>query len=86
MALTIGLRRILGLYIFARPCSLGGREFMDFNVDVILLEMLLLSISEIHINSMVSYKKIRFSPAGYQILLQNDNSNSHYYIIFFKKI
>jgi len=43
MALTINLRGILDLCIFGRPYNLGGREFVGFNVDLIL-EMLLFSI------------------------------------------
>jgi len=37
MALTIGLR---GLCIFGKSYSLSGREFVGFNVNVILLEKL----------------------------------------------
>jgi len=44
MALTIGLRGMLALCIFGRPYSLGGREFLGFNVVLIMLEMLLFSI------------------------------------------
>ena len=44
MALTIGLRGIFGLCIFDSPYSLGERGFIGFNVDLVLLGMLLFSI------------------------------------------
>jgi len=44
MALTIGLRELSGLCIFGRPYSLGGRGFVSFNVNLILLGKLLFSI------------------------------------------
>jgi len=40
-ALTIDLRGLSGLCIFGRPYSLGGRGFVGFNVNIILLEKLL---------------------------------------------
>jgi len=43
MALTIGLRGS-DLCIFGRPYSLGGKEFVGFNVNLILLGKLLFSI------------------------------------------
>ena len=39
MALTIGLRRICGLCTFGNPYSLGGRGFVCFNVNLVLLGM-----------------------------------------------
>ena len=44
MALTIGLREIFGLCTFGSPYSFGGRGFVGFNVDLVLLEILLFSI------------------------------------------
>jgi len=42
MALTINLRGILNLCVFGRVSySLAGRGFKDFNIDLILPEMLL---------------------------------------------
>ena len=43
MALTIGLREMFDLCTFDSPYSLGGRGFVGFNVDLVLLGMLLLS-------------------------------------------
>ena len=43
MALTIGLRGMFGLCTFGNPYSRGGRGFVGFNVDLVLLGMLLLS-------------------------------------------
>ena len=43
MALTFGLRGMFGLCTFGSPYSLGGRRFVDFNVDLVLLGMLLFS-------------------------------------------
>ena len=43
MALTISLRGMFGLCTFGSPCSLGGRGFVSFNVDLVLLGMLLFS-------------------------------------------
>jgi len=40
MALTICLRRIFGLCTFGNPYSLGGRRFVSFNVNLVLLGML----------------------------------------------
>jgi len=44
MTLTIGLRGLSSLCIFGRPYSLGERKFVGFNVNLILLGKLLLSI------------------------------------------
>ena len=44
MALTIGLREIFGLCTFDSPYSLGGRGLGSFNVNLVLLRMLLFSI------------------------------------------
>jgi len=44
MALTIGLRGLSGLCIFGRPYSLGEREFVGLNVNLILLGKLLFFI------------------------------------------
>jgi len=44
MTLTIGLKGLSSLCIFSRPYSLGGKRFVDFNVNLILLEKLLFSI------------------------------------------
>ena len=43
MALTIGLRGMFGLCTFGNPYSRGGRGFVGFNVDLVLLGMLFLS-------------------------------------------
>ena len=43
MALTIGLRGMFGLCTFGNPYSRGGRGFVGFNVDLVLLGMLLFS-------------------------------------------
>jgi len=43
MALTIGLSEMFGLCIFGNPYSFG-RGFVSFNVNLILLGMLLFSI------------------------------------------
>ena len=44
IALTISLRGMFGLCIFDSPYSLDGRRFVGFNVDLVLLGMLLFSI------------------------------------------
>jgi len=44
IALTIGLRRLSGLCIFGRPYSLGGKGFVGFNVNLILLGKFLFSL------------------------------------------
>ena len=44
MALTISLSGMFGLCTFDNPYSLGGRGYVDFNVDLILLGILLFSI------------------------------------------
>ena len=44
MALTISLRGMFGLCIFGSPYSLSGTRFVGFNVDLVLLGMLLFSI------------------------------------------
>ena len=43
IALTIGLKGMFDLCIFGSPYSLGGRGFVGFNVDLVLLSMLLFS-------------------------------------------
>ena len=42
-ALTIGLRRMFGLYTFDSSCSFGGKGFVGFNVDLVLLGMFVFS-------------------------------------------
>jgi len=44
MTLTIGLSGMFCLCTFGNPYSLGGKGFVDFNVDLVLLGMLLFSI------------------------------------------
>ena len=44
MALTIGLSEMFGLCTFGSPYSFGGRGYVGFNVDLVLLGMLLFSI------------------------------------------
>jgi len=41
MALTIGLRGKFSLCTFGSPHNLGGKKFVSFNVDLVLLRMLL---------------------------------------------
>jgi len=43
MALTIGLSEMFGLCTFGSPYSFGGRGYVGFNVDLVLLGMLLSS-------------------------------------------
>ena len=43
MALTISLRRMFDLCTFSSPYSLDERGFVGFNIDLILLGMLLFS-------------------------------------------
>ena len=44
IALTISLRWMFGLYTFDSLCSFDERGFVDFNIDLVLLGMLLFSI------------------------------------------
>jgi len=44
MALTIGLRGKFSLCTFGSPYNLGGKKFVSFNVDLVLLRMLLFSL------------------------------------------
>jgi len=44
MSLTTDMRGLSGLCIFGRPYKLGGRGFVGFNVNLILLRKLLFSI------------------------------------------
>jgi len=41
MSLTIGLSGMFGLCTFGSPYSLGGRGYVGFDVDIVLLGMLL---------------------------------------------
>jgi len=76
---TIGLRGIFDLCIFSSPYSLGGREFISFNFDLVLLGMLLFS-TKILIFCVISWIK---SLSRFCMLCPRESSSSFFIVCVF---